>query len=197
METTKTAARRPSIRSRIAAVLATATFASILGFGAAAAAPSPTMAAAPPWYSIETFELGLINCTRTGGWVRTDGTCKGYGSGTYSKYVAPLKRTAGLSAVARRWAKHLAANGACAHGDPGARLRAAGYHGSAWGENIGCGSYYAARRAVLLSHLAFQAEKSSNGGHWRNLKNPMFKSVGVGVWRTSGRTRLVIDFYRP
>ena len=69
--------------------------------------------------------------------------------------------------------------------------------GSAWGENIGCGSYYAARRAVLLSHLAFQAEKSSNGGHWRNLKNPMFKSVGVGVWRTSGRTRLVIDFYRP
>ena len=155
------------------------------------------MAATPQWYSIETFELGLINCTRTGGWVRTDGTCKGYGSGTYSKYVAPLKRTAGLSAVARRWAKHLAANGACAHGDPGARLRTAGYHGSAWGENIGCGSYYAARRAVLLSHLAFQAEKSSNGGHWRNLKNPKFKSVGVGVWRTSGRTRLVIDFYRP
>jgi hypothetical protein len=197
MDTKNTAARRPSVRSRIASVLAAATFASILGFGATAAAPAPTMAAAPRWFDAETFELKLINCTRTGGWVRTDGTCKGYGSGTYSKYVAPLKRTAGLSAVSRRWAKHIAATNQCAHGDPGARLKAAGYHASAWGENIGCGSYYTARRVVLLSHLAFQNEKSTNGGHWRNIKNPAYKYVGIGVWKSSGRSRLVLDFYRP
>ena len=190
-------AARPSRRSRLAAVLATAVFASVLAFGASAAAPARTMAAAPKWSDVEAFELRLINCTRTGGWVRTDGTCKGYGSGTYSKYVAPLKRTAGLSSVARAWAKHLAAIGACAHGNPGARLRSAGYHGSAWGENIGCGNYASARKAVLQSHLAFQREKSSNGGHWKNIKNPAYKKVGVGVWRSGGRTRLVIDFYRP
>ena len=73
----------------------------------------------------------------------------------------------------------------------------AGYRPSAWGENIGCGSGATARRIVLMSHLAFQAEKSSNGGHWRNLKNPAYKYVGVGVWRTGGQSRLVIDFYRP
>ena len=67
----------------------------------------------------------------------------------------------------------------------------------AWGENIGCGDYASARKSVLQSHLAFQREKSSNGGHWKNLKNPAYKKVGVGVWRSGGRTRLVIDFYRP
>jgi uncharacterized protein YkwD len=27
------------------------------------------------------------------------------------------------------------------------------------------------------------------------MKNPKFKYVGIGVWRDSGRTRLVTDFY--
>jgi uncharacterized protein YkwD len=42
-----------------------------------------------------------------------------------------------------------------------------------------------------------QAEKSYNGGHWRNIKNPYFQYVGVGVYKYGSRVRLVTDFYRP
>ena len=190
-------AQRASLRSRIALVIAAAMLASAFGFALSAASPRSTMAATPPWYDVETYYLKLVNCTRTGGWVLKDGTCTGYGSGKYSKYVAPLKRSGGISSVARGWAKHLAAIDACAHGDPGARLRKAGYRGSAWGENIGCNNYDSARKAVLRAHRAFQAEKKTGGGHWKNIKNAAYKYIGIGVWRTSGRTRLVTDFYRP
>ena len=191
-------AQRASLRSRIAVVIGAVMLASLFGFAASAASPTPTMAAEPTWYDVETYYLKLVNCTRTGGWVRTDGTCKGYGTGRYSRYVAPLKRSAGISDVSRRWAKHLAIEGKCAHGDPGARLRAAGYTGWAWGENIGCGDgYRSTYRAVLKSHLAFQAEKATGGGHWKNIKNAKYRYIGIGVWRTNGRTRLVTDFYRP
>ena len=33
------------------------------------------------------------------------------------------------------------------------------------------------------------------GGHWKNIKNPRFKWVGIGVRRDGTRTRLVTDFY--
>ena len=73
---------------------------------------------------------------------------------------------------------------------------AAGYTSYRWGENIGCrDGYSTAKKAVLASHLKFQAEKSSNGGHWRNIKNSAYKYIGIGVWRSSSRTRLVTDFY--
>ena len=35
-----------------------------------------------PWLAVEKYYLKLLNCTRTGGWVLADGSCKGYGSGT-------------------------------------------------------------------------------------------------------------------
>jgi uncharacterized protein YkwD len=98
--------------------------------------------------------------------------------------------------VARVWAKKLLLADACKHGDPGARLRAAGYTSGTWGENIGCGNGYRnAHYAVLLSHLRFQAEKSTGGGHWKNIKNARFKYIGIGVWKGYGRVRLVTDFY--
>jgi hypothetical protein len=189
-------AQRASFRTRLSAVLAASLFASLFAFGAAAASPSPASAATPPWYDVETYYLRLLNCTRTGGWVLKDGSCAGYGSGKYSKYVAPLKRSAGISTVARSWAKKIATTGACRHGDPGARLRAAGYRGWTWGENIGCWDI-APYQSVLASHRAFQSEKAANGGHWRNIKNSKFKYVGIGVWRANGHTRLVTDFYTP
>jgi hypothetical protein len=153
-----------------------------------------------PWYSVERFYLGLVNCTRTGGWVLSDGTCRGYGSGRYSAYVPPLIYLFGISdRVARPYAKLLAVKGICSHtadGDPGTRLRRAGYLRWSWGENIGCRDGYAtAKAAVLASHLNFQAEKSSNGGHWRNIKSAKYHWIGIGVWRYGTRTRLVTDFY--
>jgi hypothetical protein len=159
-----------------------------------------TTAVDKPWYTTERFYLGLLNCTRTGGWVLSDGTCKGYGSGHYSRYVAPIAYSYGLSdKVTRPYAKLLVSKALCSHtanGDPGYRLRRVGYMHYTWGENIGCrDGYSSAKAAVLASHLAFQAEKSSNGGHWRNIKNGSYHWVGIGIWRSSTRTRLVVDLY--
>ena len=189
-------AQRASLQQRLTVVLAGTFFATVFGFAVAAASPAPAEAYTPPFYTVETYYLKLVNCTRTGGWVLSDGTCKGYGSGRYSKYVAPLKLSSGLSTVARVWAKKLTINDKCKHGDPAARLRAAGYTSGTWGENIGCRNGVSnAHQAVLWSHLSFQAEKSSGGGHWKNIKNARFKYIGIGVWKAYNRVRLVTDFY--
>jgi hypothetical protein len=189
-------AQRASFPQRLTAVLAGTLFVTVFGFAVGAANPAPAAASTPPYYAVETYYLKLVNCTRTGGWVLSDGTCKGYGSGRYSAYVPPLKLSPGLSSVARAWAKRLLLANACTHGDPSARLRAAGYTSGTWGENIGCGNGISnAHNSVLQSHLRYQAEKSTGGGHWKNIKNARFKYIGIGVWKGSGRVRLVTDFY--
>ncbi|HYO43304.1 MAG TPA: hypothetical protein VES19_08915 [Candidatus Limnocylindrales bacterium] len=196
MRSLRPGAQRASFSTRLSALLAASLLASLFAFGVTAAAPGGVSAATPRWYTVETYYLRLLNCTRTGGWVLENGSCAGYGSGQYSTYVAPIKRSDGIAAVARGWARKIATAGACKHGDPGARLRNAGYRGWSWGENIGCwdiGPF----QSVLATHLAFQAEKASNGGHWKNIKNPRFKYAGIGVWRANGHTRLVTDFYTP
>ena len=181
---------------RLVALLATLMLASM---ATAPTATAVTNTADAPWLTVEEYYLTLVNCTRTGGWVRTDGSCAGYGSGRYSKYVAPLKWHPTISTkVSRPWAKSLAVNAKCLHGDVGARLRKAGYTNYRWGENIGCrDGYSTAKAAVLASHLKFQSEKSSRGGHWVNIKNSAFKYIGIGIWRSGSRTRLVTDFYTP
>jgi uncharacterized protein YkwD len=189
-------AQRASLQQRLSVVVAGTFFATVFGFAVAATSPAPAQAYTPPFYSVELYYLSLVNCTRTGGWVLSDGSCKGYGSGRYSAYVAPLKLSAGLSNVSRVWAKKLSLATACKHGDPASRLRASGYTSGTWGENIGCGDGYKnAHNAILWSHLRFQDEKASGGGHWRNIKNSRFKWIGIGVWKDSGRIRLVTDFY--
>lgn len=165
-------------------------------------APLGAAAATAPWYDLETWMLSLINCNRSGRLVSATGKC--YGSyGQYSTPVPALRRHAGLSDnVARPYARQLARNGACTHyfnsTDPGLRISVAGYRAANWGENIGCRDGYATvRAAVLASHRAFQAERSYNGGHWKNIKNKAFKYVGIGIWRYEGQARLVTDFFTP
>ena len=61
----------------------------------------------------------------------------------------------------------------CSHfigGNPGDRLRRAGYDSYRWAENLGCRSGNPSS-AVLGSHLFFQSEKSYNGGHYVNMMN--------------------------
>ena len=146
------------------------------------------------WAAVETYYLGLMNCTRTGGWVTSTGACSSPGG----RNVAPLKLDTGISSrVSRPYARKMAINNECSHfigGNPGTRLRAAGYTSYRWAENIGCRSG-SARAAVLASHLFFQSEKSYGGGHYVNLMNPAYNRVGIGVWVSGGRVRLVIDFY--
>lgn len=148
------------------------------------------------WAAVESYYLRLMNCTRTGGWVTSTGACSSPGG----RNVAPLKLDAGISSrVSRPYARKLAINNLCTHfsgGNPGDRLRAAGYTSYRWAENIGCltGNPYT---AVLNTHIYFQNEKSSNGGHYVNMMNSAYDRVGIGVWVASGRVRLVIDFYHP
>ncbi len=196
-----------TVRSKPAATAAAKTAATVAATPkpvpkpAPAPKPAPTGSggsggAAASWAAVETYYLGLMNCTRTGGWVTSSGACSSPGG----RNVAPLRLSAAIStAVSRPYAKYLATNGLCNHfygGTPGDRLRRAGFTSYNWAENIGCEdiSPYA---SVLGSHLFFQSEKPYNGGHYRNLMNSLYTEVGIGVWVSNGRTRLVIDFYRP
>ena len=101
--------------------------------------------------------------------------------------------------VSRPYAKLLATRNICNHfigGTPGDRLRRAGYTSYIWAENLGCRSGSPAA-SVLGSHLFFQSERSYSGGHYVNLMNAKYDRVGIGVWVSSGRVRLVVDFYHP
>jgi len=148
------------------------------------------------WGAVETYYLRLMNCTRTGGWVTWSGSCSSPGG----RSVRALWIDSGISSkVSRPYAKRLATSGQCSHfigGNPGNRLRAAGYSSYIWAENLGCrsGNPYS---AVLGSHLFFQSERSYSGGHYVNLMNAKYDRVGIGVWVSGGRVRLVIDFYHP
>lgn len=203
------AATRSRSRSVTVSLLAASLLASLIAVPASASLASVRIPGVTPvtvtnidrsWWPEEMKVLYWTNCTRTGGWVLSDGTCRGYGSGRYSVFVQALPHSLGISdKVSRPYARLLAVRAQCSHfldGDPGYRLRRAGYRAYTWGENIGCrDGYRYATPAVLASHLAFQAEKSTNGGHWRNIKNPKYHWIGIGVWKYAGRVRLVTDFY--
>jgi uncharacterized protein YkwD len=153
-------------------------------------------AASGNWGAVEIYYLRLMNCTRTGGWVTSSGSCKSPGG----RNVAPLSLSTGISnKVARPYAKLLATRGECTHfigGNPGDRLRRAGYSSYRWAENLGCRSGDP-KKAVLGSHLYFQSEKSYLGGHYVNMMNAKYDRAGIGVWVSGGRVRLVVDFYHP
>ena len=149
------------------------------------------------WLGAEKYLLTLLNCTRGGGWVLADGSCSSPGgSGT-----APLRYHAGVSdRVARPYAKKLATAGVCSHfygGDPGDRLRAAGFTGYQWAENIGCRYFRDPRDAAVSLVRFFQNEKSWNGGHWVNMMNRKYTHAGVGLWVSGGNLNFVINFYTP
>ena len=129
------------------------------------------------WASVERYYLGLMNCTRTGGWVTSSGGCSSPGG----RNVAALRLDSGISSkVSRPYAKKLAVGADCSHfigGNPGDRLRRAGYTSYRWAENLGCRSGNP-RGAVLGSHLFFQSEKSYNGGHYVNMMNSQYDRAG-------------------
>jgi uncharacterized protein YkwD len=148
------------------------------------------------WGAAETYYLGLMNCTRTGGWVTSSGACSSPGG----RAVGPLRLDAGISTkVSRPYAKLLATRGICSHfidGNPGNRLSRAGYRSYVWAENLACQSF-GVMTVMRNAQIFFQNEKSTNGGHYVNMMNAKYDRCGIGVWVVSGRVRLVIDFYHP
>ena len=159
--------------------------------------PIPTggvVVGAGAWHAAELYYLKLMNCTRGGGWVTTSGACDSPGGSG----IAPLILSAAISdRVSRPYARLVAERNICSHfadGTPGDRLRAAGYAGD-YRENLGC--YPASPLAsALATHLFFQSEKPCGGYcHYANIMSTSMKYVGIGMWITGGRVRLVIDFW--
>ena len=148
------------------------------------------------WHAVEVYYLGLMNCTRGGGWVLSSGKCSSPGGSG----VAPLILNAGISnKVSRPYAKLLATKNICTHfygGNPGDRLHAAGYPGD-YRENIGCRAASNPYASVLGTHLFFQDEKPcSDYCHWANIMDPRVNEVGIGIWVIGDRVRLVVDFWK-
>jgi len=178
---------------RVRVVVVIVAVACLLGGGLPAAAKAP-------YLDLEHFALTLVNCTRSGGWVRSDGSCKGRGTGHYSTYRKPLTLQSGISSkVSRPYAVKLAAANACEHTLKGSsiqqRFRQGGYTGTPFGESIGCSGGWTTRQMVIHTHRMMQSERSSNGWHWKNMKNPAFTRVGIGIARHGSQSRIVFDFY--
>jgi uncharacterized protein YkwD len=165
-----------------------------------ALASAPVSAGTVRYPKLEWFAIKLINCTRTGGKVLRSGSCKGYGSGRYSKYRPPLKMHRGIANnVAFPWARRIAKANYCGHTYGGStvdrRFIRAGYKNIHNGENVGCSNAWSAKEMVIRIHRMMASEQSYNGWHWRQMKDRDFKSAGVGVVKVNGRTRIVVDFY--
>jgi uncharacterized protein YkwD len=114
-----------------------------------------------------------------------------------AKGVRSLAYHAGVSdKVARPYAKKLAVNNVCSHfygGTVGDRLRAAGYTGYQWAENLGC-RYFADPRDAAESLVRFFRSSPS---HYTNMVSGKYSHAGIGLWVTGGRLRFVAVFYTP
>lgn len=154
----------------------------------AVAAPRATPPATQPtarptsasWLAAEKYLLELMNSRRA------------------AVGVPALQYHAGVSdRAARPFAELLAVNGACAHSfrgqDPGDRLRAAGFVGRAWGENIGCRFFVDPREAAESLVRFFMGSP----GHYANMVSRRFTHAGIGLWVAGGNLRFVVKFYTP
>ncbi|MFI0153670.1 CAP domain-containing protein [Streptomyces lydicus] len=90
---------------------------------------------------------------------------------------SPLALNAKLTKAAQDHSKDMAAHRNMSHtgsdgSDPGARIKRAGYHWSAYGENVAYG--YSSPESVMKGWM-------SSPGHKRNILDCSFKEIGVGL----------------
>jgi hypothetical protein len=151
-----------------------------------------------PWYASEIYYLKLMNCTRTGGWVTSTGTCSTVTHHTLEAQPA-ISLNAGISnKVARPYAKYMADNRLLNHylngTTPHSRLcNWGGYCGSAWGENIASPGSYGAGGMIAIE-IFYQNESWCRCEHYYNIMAPFLHQAGIGVW-WSHSVRVAIDFY--
>lgn len=157
-------------------------------------------------YGSEDLVFRLTNCLRTGGYVTKAGKCQGRASGKFSKFVPPLRRSQKIdNKVAYPWASKSVkwyGTRSCWIGHArnsstvDSRFRSVYLRGSINGENMGCGFYGKPKDTVIRVMRMWQAERKYNGWHWRQLKDPEFKSAGVGVASLGTRkAQIVLNFY--
>ena len=181
--------------------------ASLLTVSLLAITAVPSTAAEPKRRAgAEELTFRLVNCIRSGGWVTSAGVCKHRNSGKHSKYVKPLKRSQKISnKVAWPWARRSVqwyGTRRCwiGHAKNGStvdkRFASTSLKHIANGENMGCGMYGTAPQTAVRIVRMWQAEKAWRGSHWRQIKDPDFKSMGVGVAKYGSRkAQLVVNFY--
>jgi hypothetical protein len=180
-------------RHRLQLAAIAAVMAALIGLSS-----TPAAALTTRWPAAERYALSLLNCTRTGGWVKKDGTCIDRGSGKHSQLRKPLKVKVRLADnIARPQARRVARAGYLDHDLGGSilkRFARAGIHCCAMGESLG---HYEGKvkDAVLAVHLMIQAEKGTGGWHWRNLKDKRFTFVGIGVWVKGNDVWVAYDFW--
>ena len=168
---------------------------------APAGAASGTGISATAEDDLQAFALSLINCTRRGGWVRTDGSCDKNPSRQYrSTRRHSLKLSERISErVAESLAVRCAKLGRCSHTlgkGYKARFRSIGVR-SYVGEALGYGWHGPAKKTIISSYRIMQAEKINgkwNRWHWRYIKEPDFERVGIGIAKRGNYTVIVYDF---
>ncbi|MBX7100890.1 MAG: CAP domain-containing protein [Myxococcaceae bacterium] len=102
--------------------------------------------------------------------------------------VGSLRRDPTLDAVAQAYAQRLATEGFFTHVAPDGqdlqgRLRAAGYAWEAAGENLGLAS------GPLAAHFSIE----HSPGHRKNLVDPAFTALGVGLARNAAHQQLLVE----
>jgi len=161
----------------------------------------PATAEPQRFRSTERLAHRLINCLRTGGMVTPAGRCTGYGSGRFSRFLEPLELSQKISnKVAWPYAGRVATAGRCQHDLGGVttdrRFRTVGLRHDRNGENLACRWVASPRQMVVYWVRRWYRETSYGSAHWRQIKDPDFRTVGLGVARhASGRMSLVVDFY--
>ena len=100
----------------------------------------------------------------------------------WSRGLRPLAANGGLTNMARGWSSHMAAVGRISH-NPNMAAQAPG-NWARLGENVGVGP------SVDSLHHAFAASP----GHFANMVNAHYDSVGVGVVHSGGSIYVTFNF---
>lgn len=164
----------------------------------AALSATATLATSAKYPDAEQYALTLLNCVRTGGWVRANGDCIADGGANHSKSRKPLIFSERLaSEISRPQARRLARAGYLDHnlgGSISTRFLHAGISCCAYGENLG---HYIKpiADAVVAIHRMMQAEKPYRGPHWENFKDKRYKYVGIAVWTRGRDVYVAYDFW--
>jgi len=118
-------------------------------------APTPAPAPAAPASSISVECAALTNQARA------------------AAGVAPVTVSLTLNAAADGWSQYQASITTMTHGEnPGARMTAAGFAWSAWGENVAYGQ--SSCTDVIAAWL-------NSPGHRTNMLNPAYTHIGIAV----------------
>jgi uncharacterized protein YkwD len=169
---------------------------SVLMFAVLSSAPTAAVTSIASTYpKQERYALSLVNCLRTGGWVKSDGTCQA-GHRIDRK---PLKFSERLaSEISRPQTRRLAragsiTNGHYLGGSILTRFNRAGITCCQRGENLGH-NMIGIRKSIIWIDRQMQGE-GPGGPHYDNFTDRRYKYVGIGVWKDGHDVWVAYDFW--